>query len=55
MNKDELIQMLQAKINNLHTLKASLERLNELQRAAETQIEIDETQATLNDLLASEA
>lgn len=49
MDKEELIKLLEAKINSLTTLKASVERMNDLQRAVEIQIEIDETQATLND------
>lgn len=49
MKKEELIRLLEAKIASLRTLKASVERLNDLQRAAEIQIEIDDTQATLND------
>ena len=53
MKKDELIRLLEAKISSLKNLKASVERLGELQRAAEIQIEIDDTQATLNDTRSS--
>jgi hypothetical protein len=51
MDKEELIAMLEAKINSLVTLKGSLERLNELQRAQEVEIEINDTQALLNEQL----
>jgi hypothetical protein len=51
MNKSKLIAMLQAKINSLATLKASLERLNELEKAEEVEIEITNTQAFLNEQL----
>ena len=51
MDKEELIAMLEAKIDSLGALKSSLERLNELQRAQEVQIEINETQALLNEQL----
>ena len=49
MKKEDLIRLLEAKIASLKTLKVSVERLGDLQRAAEIQIEIDDTQATLND------
>ena len=51
MDKPELIAMLRAKINSLATLKRSLERLNELEQAQKVQIEINETQALLNEQL----
>lgn len=53
MKKEDLIQLLEAKITSLKTLKTSVERLGDLQRAAEIQIEIDDTQATLNDTRSS--
>jgi hypothetical protein len=49
MDKEELIAMLEAKINSLVTLKGSLEKLNELEQAEKVQIEINETQALLNE------
>jgi len=49
MDKEELIAMLEAKINSLVTLKGSLEKLNELDQAEKVQIEINETQALLNE------
>jgi hypothetical protein len=52
MDKPELIAMLRAKINSLGTLKRSLERLNELEQAEKVQIEINETQALLNEQLS---
>ena len=52
MDKPKLIAMLQAKINSLGMLKRSLERLNELERAAEVEIEINTTQAFLNEQLS---
>ena len=51
MDKPKLIAMLQAKINSLGTLKRSLERLNESEQAEKVQIEINETQALLNEQL----
>jgi hypothetical protein len=53
MKKEDLIQLLKAKITSLQTLKSSVERLGDLQRAVEIQIEIDDTQATLNDTRSS--
>jgi hypothetical protein len=52
MNKSKLIAMLQAKINSLTVLKRSLERLNELEKAEEVEIEITTTQAFLNEQLS---
>jgi hypothetical protein len=52
MDKEELIAMLEAKINSLVTLKGSLERLNELQQAQEVEIEINQTKALLNEQLS---
>jgi hypothetical protein len=49
MDKEELIAMLEAKINSLVTLKGSLEKLKELEQAEKVQIEINETQALLNE------
>ena len=46
MDKEDLIAMLEAKINSLVTLK-----LNELEQAEKVQIEINETQALLNEQL----
>jgi hypothetical protein len=51
MDKPELMAMLRAKINSLGTLKQSFERLNELEEAEKVQIEINKTQALLNEQL----
>ena len=49
MDKEDLIAMLEAKINSLVTLKGSLEKLNELEQAEKVEIELNETQALLNE------